>query len=830
MTRKQLKKQLKKARKLQGHKVAGGDTFTATLRPLAHCIRKATLPAGLLLTAGTAFAGPQGGQVVGGQGNITRPDANTTVINQASSRLSVDWTSFNVAQHELVQFNQPSKAASALNRIYDQNPSQIFGSLRANGNVLLVNPNGIFFGPTASVNVNSLIASGLDMKTEDFMAGKYNFEMPIDEAGGLVVNQGILQAATGGSINLVGGAVKNEGVILATAGQVNLVAGNQITMDFDGDGLIQFAVDKEILENVHDLDDAISNTGEIAAEGGAVLLKGSAAKDVFSNVVNNSGVIRAGRIENKGGQIKLIAGGPSNSIINTGTLDATGYGGDGGTIEIYATEDITVTGDSIITANASSAEGSTISLINGELTIANYDPDASYQISEGDYVAITKATADTHENISVGSIDGGNNINISGTSDNTVVITGSDYSAESAEGNVSITLGSVSADSISIGVAVGTIAASTNATTIDASTSYDTSADLTLTANNDGIVLGSSLVAGEISAGNVSGVVSSIEVADTPVITITDSNIDLSASTPTIHATAEITLNASADSSGSTSTTDGNITLSSAVETSGVGNQATSATVESISLAEATVTTTAVSTSEVQSQASNENASTTVSSMDEEYGNGGTITFTAGNKTVISGNSQVTATSAEGVGGKVHILADKVGVFDNALVDVSGDQGGGEVLVGGDFQGRTAEILNATQTIISPDAVIRADAIRQGHGGKVIVWSDVSTIFHGNISAQGGAQSGNGGFVEVSGKEYLDFIGSVDTTAANGEIGTLLLDPKNIIIDDMGANTVGPNHLQGSVNDDANNSRYAFTEGEGGTGSDFNSVIDAAVP
>ena len=80
-------------------------------------------------------------------------------------------------------------------------------------------------------------------------------------------------------------------------------------MDFDGDGLIQFAVDEEILQNVHDVDDAVSNTGTINADGGTVLLKGKAAKDVFTNVVNNSGIIGASKIQNEGGVIKLVASG-----------------------------------------------------------------------------------------------------------------------------------------------------------------------------------------------------------------------------------------------------------------------------------------------------------------------------------------------------------------------------------------------------------------------------------------------------------------------------------------------------------------------------------------
>ena len=266
-----------------------------SLKPLARYIRQASIPAGLMLTAGAAFAGPQGGNIVGGQGNIARPNASTTVINQQTHNLAIDWQTFNIAQHELVQFNQPGRTSNALNRILDQQPSQILGSLRANGNVFLVNPNGVYFGKNSSLSVGSLTASGIDVSSSDFMSGNYNFENQGGEEGGLVVNQGIIEAATGGSVNLIGGGVRNEGVILATAGQVNLIAGKKVTMDFDGDGLLQFAVDQEILQNVHDLDDAVSNTGEINADGGSVLLQGKAARDVFSNVVNNEGVIKAGR-------------------------------------------------------------------------------------------------------------------------------------------------------------------------------------------------------------------------------------------------------------------------------------------------------------------------------------------------------------------------------------------------------------------------------------------------------------------------------------------------------------------------------------------------------
>ncbi|MCG8325624.1 MAG: filamentous hemagglutinin N-terminal domain-containing protein, partial [Thiotrichales bacterium] len=224
---------------------------------------------------GNVIAGPEGGEVVGGQGTISSPNAATTQINQTTQNLAIEWQTYNVGANELVEYIQPNRSATALNKIFDANPSQIFGTIKANGQIILVNPNGVFFKPGATVSVGSLVASGVDISSQDFMNGNYTFNAP-DGSSGMVINQGVLQAATGGSINLVGRAVKNEGLILAHAGQVNMVAGDKITMDFDGDGLMQFVIDKEVLENVQDLDDAIRNDGTIDAEGGSVLLTAKA--------------------------------------------------------------------------------------------------------------------------------------------------------------------------------------------------------------------------------------------------------------------------------------------------------------------------------------------------------------------------------------------------------------------------------------------------------------------------------------------------------------------------------------------------------------------------
>ena len=121
-------------------------------------------------TTSPAFAGPEDGQVVSGVGTITQ-GIDTTLITQGSDRIAIDWRSFNVAEGESVRFDQPTSAAVALNRILDQNPSQIFGAIDANGHVYLLNPNGIVFGVNARVDVNTLVASSLNLSLGDFEAG-----------------------------------------------------------------------------------------------------------------------------------------------------------------------------------------------------------------------------------------------------------------------------------------------------------------------------------------------------------------------------------------------------------------------------------------------------------------------------------------------------------------------------------------------------------------------------------------------------------------------------------------------------------------------------------
>ena len=190
---------------------------------------------------------------------------------------------------------------------------------------------------------------------------------------------------------------------------------------------------------------------------------------------------------------------------------------------------------------------------------------------------------------------------------------------------------------------------------------------------------------------------------------------------------------------------------------------------------------------------------------------------------IVSGNVSASA-------GKINILGEKVGLI-GANVDVSGKNGGGTVLVGGDYQGK-GTVPNSQRTVISSNTVINANATQNGDGGKVIVWADGSTRFGGRITARGGIQGGNGGLVETSGKNHLDVMGGkVDAGASNGLAGTWLLDPTDInivngasgTIDDYGYfepfdnSNISPATIESALND-GTNVIISTSYGNGGNG------------
>lgn len=288
----------------------------------------AILTATQFMAVGQVFAGPEGGQVVGGAGSINQ-SGTETVINQQTDRMAIDWQSFDVKVDERVQFIQPSSSSVALNRVLSNKGSEILGRVDANGRVFLVNPNGVVFGKDSHINVGGILASGMSIDPTEFMNGNFTLNS-LEGTEGKVINSGIINAATGGSVTLLGKEVKNEGLIVANLGAVNLAAGKEAVVTFDSSGLVGVKVTKAVLQNELGVDAAVLNTGEINAQGGRILLTASTSQDIFSQAVNH-GELNAttSAVVNADGSFTLGAGA---DVVNTGTLNASSTNGDAGQI------------------------------------------------------------------------------------------------------------------------------------------------------------------------------------------------------------------------------------------------------------------------------------------------------------------------------------------------------------------------------------------------------------------------------------------------------------------------------------------------------------------
>ncbi|MBU2067457.1 MAG: filamentous hemagglutinin N-terminal domain-containing protein, partial [Gammaproteobacteria bacterium] len=311
----------------------------------------AVLAAALLLPL-TAIAAdlPSGGQVVAGSGAINQPNASQMVIDQASNKLAIDWQSFDIAAGNKVTFNQPGRDAIALNRVLGADGSKIMGQLDANGRVFLINPNGVLFGAGAQVNVGGLVASTLNISDSDFEAGNYKFKGNASNAS--VTNNGQISAADGGSIALLGGTVSNNGVIVANQGTVALAAGNAVTLDFAGDGLLNVQVDEAVVDAL------VENHQLIKADGGQVLLTANAGDALLKTVVNNTGVIEAQTLGEKDGKIVLLGSFDGGTVQVAGTLDASApNGGNGGFIETSGAHVKVADGAKVTTKAASGKTG-----------------------------------------------------------------------------------------------------------------------------------------------------------------------------------------------------------------------------------------------------------------------------------------------------------------------------------------------------------------------------------------------------------------------------------------------------------------------------------------
>lgn len=294
------------------------------------------------------LANPQGGQVRQGQVRIDASPGQLR-IHQQSQRAVIDWESFSIDRGEVTRFLQPNASAAALNRVRGDSASRIEGMLRANGNVYLINPNGILVGPSGTIDVGGFVGSTLDTADDDFMrGGDLRFSGHGDAA---IINLGSISALDG-DVVLMAGSVLNAGTIRAPRGTAALAAGNDILLAESGEErvFVRGSGGSRKAEGVTNTGEIEANIAELKAHGG----------NLYGMAVKNEGRVAATGVTRSGGQIFLSAGG--GKVRSTGSLKAKKSDGSGGRIKV----DSGTTGETEIggTVDASSETGS-----GGEIVI-----------------------------------------------------------------------------------------------------------------------------------------------------------------------------------------------------------------------------------------------------------------------------------------------------------------------------------------------------------------------------------------------------------------------------------------------------------------------------
>ncbi|WP_338924153.1 filamentous hemagglutinin N-terminal domain-containing protein (plasmid) [Pseudomonas silesiensis] len=374
----------------------------------------------LLISPAGAMAAslPQGGVISVGEGSIVSSGNNQLIIKQTTEKLGVNWQSFNVGDDGHVIFDQPGKNSIALNRVIGSDGSAILGKIDANGQVFLINPNGVIFGKGSQVNVGGIVASTLDITDENFKNGNYEFKTGV--TNGEVVNHGTLQAAEGGYVALLGKSVKNNGIIKARLGTAALAAGSAVTLDFAGDGLVNIQVTDSAVNAL------VDNKGLVKADGGNVLMTARASNALTQTVVNNDGIIEAQTLGARGGKIFLDGGQDDGAVRVAGTLDASApLSGDGGFIETSG-KTVKIDDGTVITTKSQQGHSGTWLVDPTDFTIS---AGSGSQTSSG-IGAATLVTALGSGNVTLQTAAGGTengdinvNADVAWDSDNTLTLT-----------------------------------------------------------------------------------------------------------------------------------------------------------------------------------------------------------------------------------------------------------------------------------------------------------------------------------------------------------------------------------------------------------------------
>ena len=357
-----------------------------------------------------------------GAASILQSNPSSTLINQQSRNAIINWQNFSVGNGASVTFQQPDSGAITLNRVTGSSISAIDGSILANGQVWLLNRNGVLFGQGSHIDVGGLLATTSDIKDADFLSGNYAFGDA--SQNGQVVNQGSIKAATGGSVVLSATHVVNQGVIAAKLGHVMLGGAKAFSVDFDGDNLIRYQITAPVTETPKDQDGKpvtalVENSGTIAAQGGQVLMTARAARDVIDQVINTTGIIQANTVSVHNGEVVLDAGDGGAAV--AGTVEASGQkdGETGGAISVRG-EKIAIADGTKLDASGQ-AGGGTVSIgdqaTSQSVTVgkAVITADAVKQGQGGSVAIISSGTTKVAASLSTKGIGGGGHVETSGS-------------------------------------------------------------------------------------------------------------------------------------------------------------------------------------------------------------------------------------------------------------------------------------------------------------------------------------------------------------------------------------------------------------------------------
>ncbi|HCM48842.1 MAG TPA: hypothetical protein DIS98_15540, partial [Colwellia sp.] len=274
-----------------------------------------------------AVALPTKAQITSGNGQVEN-SGSTLTIQQNTQYISIDYSSFNIAGNETVNFLQPDASSVAINRVSGANPSQIHGQLNANGQVFLINSNGVIFGQNASIDVAGLLVSTLALSNEKVLTGQYDFTAS-NQVGTQIINQGQINVKDAGYIAFISNHISNEGDLNAPNGSIQLHSADRVMVTLN-----QQAVSIESTQAT--VDGLIENHGVISAGNGYIVFNSNTLESLQETVVNNTGIIRASSMLEENGEVVILAAG--GDVFNEGVIDvnAQDENSSGGFITIQA--------------------------------------------------------------------------------------------------------------------------------------------------------------------------------------------------------------------------------------------------------------------------------------------------------------------------------------------------------------------------------------------------------------------------------------------------------------------------------------------------------------